>query len=593
MLRRLSIATKLALASVLLISLSGLAIDWLSASQLESSMIQRIRAELSSKLSLLEDVARAQGATGARGPAEWDSMADRFGRQAGVRVTLIAQDGTVVGDSEVPLAELGEMENHAFREEIAFARDHGEGSAIRASPTLHVRMIYAARRYPAPEEGIAVLRLAVPLTEVDAAVAGSRRLLAFSGAAALLVGLLMSLLGTYWLTTPVRRITGAAQAMAAGRLDARAPARGEDEIAKLGEALNRLASELASTIHDLRADRDLLASMLEGMGEGVLVVDADRRIVLANRALRQLALLGAEARGRSILETIRNASLQEAIERAAASDEPVVRELELAGVLPRRLLVRVSRLGGEPDAGCIAVFHDVTELRRLETMRTDFVANVSHELRTPVTAIGTAVETLLDGALANAADAREFAEMIDRNAKRLRQLVDDLLDLSKMESKGFRANLVAAEIAPVIEHAALLLREPARKRQVSIKLRQSDEAMTARIDRRVLEQVVLNLLDNAVKYAGAGAHVEVRTRPTGSHIEIAVSDDGPGIPRAHLGRIFERFYRVDAGRSRDVGGTGLGLSIVKHLVELMHGTIDVESEIGKGAAFTVRLPRAP
>jgi two-component system phosphate regulon sensor histidine kinase PhoR len=259
--------------------------------------------------------------------------------------------------------------------------------------------------------------------------------------------------------------------------------------------------------------------------------------------------------------------------------------------------MRVGRLG-EPDArkggaATIAVFHDVTDLRRLETIRTDFVANVSHELRTPVTAITTATETLLGGALDDPDEAAEFVGVIDRHGKRLRQLVDDLLDLAKLEAKSFRLVLVELELRPIVDHAISLLEEQAKRRRMTVTMAPGGEGLRARIDRRGLEQVLVNLLDNALKYAGEGAHVTVTTRAVGERVEVAVADDGVGISPAHLGRVFERFYRVDAGRSRELGGTGLGLAIVKHLVELMGGTVDVESEPGKGATFTIKLPASP
>jgi two-component system phosphate regulon sensor histidine kinase PhoR len=256
--------------------------------------------------------------------------------------------------------------------------------------------------------------------------------------------------------------------------------------------------------------------------------------------------------------------------------------------------VRLARLAADSPArgpgGLILVFHDVTDLRRLETIRTDFVANVSHELRTPVTAITTATETLLGGALDHPEDAAEFVGVIDRHGKRLRQLVDDLLDLAKLEAKSFRLAPSELELRSVAERALSLMAEQARRRRMTLRLAPEGEGLVARIDRRGLEQALVNLLDNAVKYAGEGTTVTVSIRAAGDQVEIAVADDGVGISPAHLGRVFERFYRVDAGRSRELGGTGLGLSIVRHLVELMSGTVEVESELGKGATFTLRLP---
>ncbi|KYF81957.1 PAS domain-containing sensor histidine kinase [Sorangium cellulosum] len=449
-----------------------------------------------------------------------------------------------------------------------------------------------------------------PRAAVDAAVWRSRRAMLIGMGAVIVVAISVGAATTFFITRPIRRLTRFALAMSEGDLSTRAPLRGSGELRQLARALNHLTSELSRSIADVRTERDLLAGILDGMSEGVLVLDRDGRIVLANRALRAMAPLGDDALGRSVIEAIRNARLTEAIQLAGKRDEPVDVEVELGRTLPRRLLVRVSRrkspAGLGPDArdargldhdgasaepGLIAVFHDVTDLRRLETIRTDFVANVSHELRTPVTAISTAAETLQLGALQDPDEAAEFVDVIDRHAKRLRHLVDDLLDLSKIEAKNFRLALAELDIAPAIEHVTHLLGEAARRRRVTVTV-DAAALPPARCDRRALEQVLMNLLDNAIKYAGEGAHVTVKARSLDQQVTIAVADDGPGIPPHHLGRIFERFYRVDAGRSRDLGGTGLGLAIVKHLVELMNGSIEVESAIGRGTQFTVRLARA-
>jgi two-component system phosphate regulon sensor histidine kinase PhoR len=397
---------------------------------------------------------------------------------------------------------------------------------------------------------------------------------------------------------PHEALIRAASAMAEGDRAVRAELQASHPLAPLAHLLNRIADEHQRSHDALRAERDRLSSILDGMGEGVLLTDADERIVLANRAFRSMALVGDDAIGKPVIEAVRSAALKEALDAASEQNEAVVREIELGRVLPRKLLVRVSPMPFAPagerqteSGGLIAVFHDVTDLRRLETIRTDFVANVSHELRTPVTAISTAAETLLGGALGDPEAATDFVQVIDRNATRLRHLVDDLLDLSRLESKGFKLAVSDLEVHPILVHVASLLKEPAARRKISIAVEGSDApGLRARIDRRALEQVLSNLLDNAIKYAGEGARVTLRARSEGPSVVITVADDGVGISPAHLGRLFERFYRVDTGRSRELGGTGLGLSIVKHLVERMSGAIEVESEPGKGSCFTICLP---
>ncbi len=413
---------------------------------------------------------------------------------------------------------------------------------------------------------------------------------------ALAVSVAVAALGAHVLTRPIRELTDAALAMSSGDLSVRAPTVGGRDLAKLGHTLNRFARALSGSLDDLRTERDRLASILDGMGEGVLVLDAEGRVLLANPALSAMTLVGADAVGKSAVEALRNASLQDALTRAQRSaddGEGAMSEIEIGGGLPKRLLVRVSRLAGPSgEGGLIAVFHDVTELRRLETVRTDFVANVSHELRTPVASISTAAETLLTSGLVASAEAAEFVEIIDRNALRLRQLVEDLLDLAKLESKSLRLHLVDVDAPAVVAHAIRLIADQASRRGVTVRSESDASLPRARADRRALEQVVFNLLDNAVKYSGEGAAITVRATSQGAQVVLAIEDTGVGIPAQHLGRIFERFYRVDAGRSRELGGTGLGLAIVKHLVESMAGHVEVESVQGQGTTFRVYLPAA-
>jgi two-component system phosphate regulon sensor histidine kinase PhoR len=379
--------------------------------------------------------------------------------------------------------------------------------------------------------------------------------------------------------------------MVAGDLEARSGLEGEERLPELGRTLDKLARGLSSSLKELRGERDRMAGILEGMQEGVILLDAKRRIVVLNPALREMLLLPADAIGKPLLEVVRNAELRDLFDEASRADEPTTQEVEIGNIKPRRLLARVARMPGEARQ-LVAVFVDVTEVRRLESMRRDFVANVSHELRTPVTSIRSAAETLIDGAASDPAAAGAFIAIIDRNATRLHQLVEDLLDLSRIEARGFRLSFEAIELKPIFSQVMGLFRERASKKNVVLEERASGEVPKVRADRRALEHVLTNLIDNAVKYCGPGTHVWVSVATSAEAVTVSVADDGPGIDERHLPRIFERFYRVDAGRSRDVGGTGLGLSIVKHLVEAMEGTVSVESRLNQGTTFSFTLKRA-
>jgi two-component system phosphate regulon sensor histidine kinase PhoR len=394
-----------------------------------------------------------------------------------------------------------------------------------------------------------------------------------------------------WLAiAPVSDLTRTVHAMKRD-LAVRSQLRGKDEVGELGEALDDLASWLGTEKASLEEDRDRLAAILESMAEGVLVTrGSDGAIVLANAALREMLLLDRRIVGRSPQEVIRVAGLDDVLERAEEEPEGASGEIELGGLRPRRILIRAAPLRGPGDGkGMVLVFNDVTELRRLETMRRDFVANVSHELRTPITAIRAAGETLAAGAIDDPVTAKEFCEIITRNAARLQSLVEDLLELSRIEARQWKLDVAPVDVRDAAQAAFETMASNAKQRGTRLVNSVSKEFGTIAADRRALEQVLTNLVDNAVKYAGASAKVEIGAERADGSARIRVRDDGPGIQPHHLPRIFERFYRVDAGRSRAVGGTGLGLSIVKHLVEAMGGKVEVESEMGVGTTFVVTL----
>jgi two-component system phosphate regulon sensor histidine kinase PhoR len=405
------------------------------------------------------------------------------------------------------------------------------------------------------------------------------------------VAFVLLLVGVAWpLADHARTLAATVRRLAAGDAEVRMPAAVDDD--EVGAALEGLASQLSEVGAATRRDRDLMASILDGMEDGVLVLDDQGRIALVNRALRRALLLPAEIVGRTTLEAVRHAELQALLARASASgDEPVSGEIEIAGIKPRRFLVRISRLSGRRPL-TLLLFVDVTDLRRLESLRRDFVANVSHELRTPVSAILSSAETLGTGALLDPKAAPMFVDIIERNGQRLQQLIEDLLDLSRIESRELTLSRDQLALAPVIRHGLALLREKADRRQHQLEVHVAADLPPVVADRRALEQVLANLIDNAIKYCQPGATIAVRAEPEGDAlVRVVVEDTGPGISEVHLPRLFERFYRIDPGRSRELGGTGLGLSIVKHLVEAMGGRVRVISAVGRGTAFAFTLPR--
>jgi two-component system phosphate regulon sensor histidine kinase PhoR len=584
----LGVRAKLFLVSIALIAASVAAADAYLTPTIASRLTESTRVSLLSRARLAAREASSFPHPATADLAAWDGLADSLGRAAGARVTIIRADGSVLGDSEVPVTDVPRMDNHGTRAEVLDALASGQGTSERVSATLGQPMLYVAVRFERDGVVAGVARVAEPLSEVDAAKGDMRRLIWLGSAVALALALVLSNAVAKRMSAAVGELTGAARRMAEGDLQVRTRLSGQDELSELGRALDRLAGSLATTLGELRAERDLQKRILEAMHEGVVVVDRDGRIVLVNPALRSTLLLGTDAVGKLLIETMRHADLATLVDRARESPEDPPLEIELPGLKPRRMLVQAAPLSGD-DQGLLLVFVDVTELRRLESLRRDFVANASHELRTPIAAVRSATETLQGGALADPVAASRFLDIIERNAQRLQSLVEDMLELSKLESNEFKLKRERVELQRVVPIVLALFRERAEKKGVRLAAELAPNLPAVEGDWRALEHVLSNLVDNAVKYCPSGTRILVSAVGADSRVNLMVSDNGPGIPAEHLPRVFERFYRVDAGRSRELGGTGLGLSIVKHMVDTMRGRVSVESSLGRGSTFTVSL----
>lgn len=504
------------------------------------------------------------------------------------RVTLIDPDGVVRADSEVAPEGIAAVENHGHRPEVVAARRAGQGIARRQSDTLRRDLVYAATRVEGPG-GVWVVRVAVSPALAQSAATEMRRLMALGALVGVILAAVMSALASSLASRPMQRLTHTARAMVKD-LTVRTRLRQGDEVGALAEALDALADGLAASLRSLGTERDRLNAILEAMAEGVLVTDRSGALTLVNRAAREVFGVGREALGQRPIEALRNAELHELIEATRADGEARTREVAFDRHGPRRVMVRVTPADA-PETGTVAVLTDVTELRRLESMRRDFVANVSHELRTPVAAVRAAAETLLIGALQKPETAEEFVNIIDRHAERLHRLVEDLLELSRVESKGFKLALTPLDLAAETRRAVELTALAAERRGSTLRA-EIPAVPRVMADRKSLEQVLVNLLDNAIKYSGEGATVTVRAEARGDRVRLTVRDSGPGIEARHLPRLFERFYRVDTSRSRAEGGTGLGLAIVKHLGEAMGAAVSVESVVGAGSSFHVDLAAA-
>lgn len=405
---------------------------------------------------------------------------------------------------------------------------------------------------------------------------------------ALWTGLALSLLAAAWLanawTRPLREVTGIAEALSRG-LSRRAPVLAEDEHGRLAESLNHLARRLEATLDELHGVRERFGGVLGGMREGVIALSTDGRIALCNPSAEQMLGVPGPLLGQRLLAVVREPALQDLL-APRHGQEP--REVEWTLASGRTLAVRAEPLH-RADLGALLVLRDLTPLRRLEAVRRDFVANASHELRTPVATIQSAAEALRSGALEEPAAAAEFTEVIHRHAERMGRILSDLLDLSRLEAGAWQARTGPVPVAERLQHNAALIDAQVKARRQTLTVR-VDGAPVARADAGALDQVLSNLLDNASKYTPMGGTLTLTARREGERVIVRVADDGPGIPQHQRERVFERFYRVDAGRSRQLGGTGLGLSIVRHLVEAMAGRVTVDANEPQGSVFVLDLP---
>jgi len=513
-----------------------------------------------------------------------DPLADRLGRATSARVTIIAADGVVLGDSRLSPARVAALENHGSRPEVREALRHRRGSSHRFSTTLEKEMLYLALPFETPRSRGAV-RVAMPLGQVEHAMSQLHWLLLVTALLALGLAVVISALFSRDVGRTLRRLVASVRRLSEQPGGAKLPVPARDELGGLIGSVNLMASELEQMVTNLAAERDRFQAVLEGLGEGVLALDGDGRVTHVNSAALHMLELKEAPLGRTLHETVRAPALHELVDRAAPGQTETV-ELELPLDPPRRLLGRVTR---QRRGGIVIVFHDLTELRRLETVRKDFVANVSHELRTPVSVILANTETLLDGALDDREQAAQFLVALRRNAERLSTLISDLLALSRIDAGKVPLELGPVSLAELVGRAVDACALAARQKELTLRSEVADPTLEVVADEQALQQVLYNLLDNAVKYTQPGGQIVVGVRTGGARVRLEVRDDGPGIEPRHLDRIFERFYRVDTGRSREMGGTGLGLAIVKNLIEAMGGEVGVAAATPRGSVFWIDL----
>jgi len=521
-----------------------------------------------------------------------ESLSLALGKQSGTRLTIILPDGRVVGDSEEDPAK---MDNHASRPEIRVALEGRSGAATRYSTTLQQEMMYVALPVRSNDQIIGCVRTALPIASVDKALETVLFHVINSGILIALIAALISLWVSRRISRPLVEMKRGAERFAGGELDRRLPVYKGEEMGGLAEAMNQMAAQLNDRLQTVVSQRNEQEAVLASMIEGVLAVDPQERILRINKAAATLLGTNPElAVGRSLQEVVRKPELQRFITESLQSRTSIEAEMTLLYQGEERFLqTHGTPLRGSDGQtiGALIVIHDVTRLRRLENLRRDFVANVSHELRTPITAIKGAVETLLAGANENPEDCQRFLEIANRQSDRLNAIIEDLLSLSRLErdAESDEVGRTHERLLPILESALQSCSSIAKSREVDVNLFCSEE-IVANVNSALLEQAVINLVDNAIKYSESRNFVTVESWQEGKYVMIKVQDRGQGISKEHLPRLFERFYRVDAARSRAVGGTGLGLAIVKHIVQAHHGEVTVHSTPGKGTVFTISLP---
>lgn len=577
--------------SYLFIFLAALvAIGWIASRQMRTFYLDHLAADLEARAILVSG--RIRGRSGLDNARSVDALCKKLEQEISTRITVIAPSGLVIGDSHEDPAAMG---NHvgSDRPEIMRALDGEPGIETRYSETLQRNMMYVAVPLREDAKIIAVVRMSLPLDRIQGTL---RSIYAQIGTGLLVTAALLaviSLLISRRISRPLEELKSSADRFARGELDRRLSVSGIAEIAGVAESMNHMAAQLGERIRTITQQRNEQEAILASMVEGVLAVDDRERVVGVNQACARVLEIDPDAaRGRSIHEVVRNPDLQAFVRRVLASAEPVEGDVVLQGTEECFLQAHgaILRDATGTGAGAVVVLNDVTRLRRLGTVRRDFVANVSHELRTPLTPIKVAVETLLEGALREGEKAEHFLDIISRQADRLGAIINDLLDLSRIEEEEKQGvPLERGVIEPVLRAAIQACSAKAREKNIRVDLNCQEKAQ-ASVNSQLLENAVVNLIDNAVKYSEPGSAVQVEAEGTDGGVVIRVRDTGCGIGKRHLPRLFERFYRVDKARSRKLGGTGLGLAIVKHIVRAHGGRVSVESKPSEGSTFTIHLP---
>ncbi len=560
-------------------------------SRLMRDFENRFESRWRQDLSLVKKFVQSQNITRLT-QAEADHLADEMGAILQVRVTLIDSLGWVIGDSHVETRDLTAVENHNDRPEVLQARAGEVGKSRRLSTTVNEELVYFAELVGTVEYPWGVVRIGVPLAEVRDARAQIQQLIWLAAALGFGLVLIIGVYASRIMTRRLEEMTVAAKNFVCGDIPQKITPQGNDELTDLAFALNQMSKACNNYLSEITRERDELQAILNSMVEGVMVTDLSGRIVLINYSLQNIFKLKQPVVEKLASEIFRDAQLLTALERALTKKESVVENIEVINPGRKSLEVHIGILGTKTQpTGAVMVFHDITRLKQLENIRRDFVANVSHELRSPLTAIKGYVETLLENSKLPPEKSAEFLQIVLRHADRMSKLVDDLLVLSKLESLENDVSATEINLSDLILRVVENFKNLLEKEKIELRLNVAGNLSRIRGAVSEIETVIENLVDNAIKYGARGKFLGISAIELNGEIRLEVEDRGMGIPVDDQPRIFERFYRVDKGRSRALGGTGLGLSIVKHIVQRHGGRVWVESELGKGARFVVTFPK--
>lgn len=574
---KIGLRGKLFGVSVAVVTLCVLAGGLYLSGELRRSMERRIENELFREAKAVRELVRSAPDFGTE---TIDEVADLAGAAIESRVTVIDPTGSVLGDSNLALARVRSIENHANRPEVLEALAEGKGRSRRYSTTVSTDMLYVAVPYQHGDRR-GVVRIAKPLSEVDDAIGHLRVLLLIGGLVGLVVAIAMSALASHLMSRTLRSLVVGAHTLATSSERPRVDVQSRDELGGLAGSINQLAEELERAVGEVASARARFVAVIEGMADAVIGLDGERNVTVMNSAALELLGVDEAPLGEPLIERIRAPELDELSRNMA---EPAQAELEMRG--GQRVLAQLTPQRG---GGCVLVLRDVSDIRRLETVRRDFVANVSHELRTPVSIVRANAETLLDGATEDPVHGPRLLEAIHRNAERLSRILADLLDLSRLDAGAYKLELRRVNVSEAAARAVGSIERRAADKNTSVSF-DVDTELAVEADAEALDQILVNYLENAIKYTPEGGDVSIRARLDGELIRLSVVDDGPGIAPQHRERLFERFYRIDPGRSRDMGGTGLGLAIVKHLAESMNGRVGVDEAQPRGSEFWCELP---